>query len=72
MDTPLLLTPPSGKQAKRHRRHMDELLRKFAAKGKPLSILAGPLYLKRKVPTLRKYVRRLGLTFPDYSPRIRP
>jgi hypothetical protein len=48
---------------------MDELLRMFAAKGTPLSILAGPQYLKRKVPTLRKYARRLGLTFPDYIPR---
>jgi hypothetical protein len=63
------LTAPGGKPPKRHRRHMDALLVHFAGMGKPLSLLAGPLYLKRQVPTLRKYARQLGLTFPDYTPR---
>jgi len=67
----VLLTGPGGKPLRKHRRHMDELLAYYAARGTPLSTLAGPMYLRRKVATLRKYVRRLGLAFPDYAPRSR-
>lgn len=55
-----------------HRRKMDQLLGYFADRGDvPLRTLAGPRYLDRKVDTLKRYVRRLGIAFPDYSPKRR-
>lgn len=51
-----------------HRRRMEALLLHFHKAGIPLSVCADSRHLGRKVSTLKPYVRRLRITFPDYVP----
>lgn len=46
-----------------------ELLTRAKAQGMTLEQCASPLYMNRKVKTLRKWARRFGMEFPDYKPR---
>jgi hypothetical protein len=51
-----------------HRAKMGELMRRFSAAGVSLKVLSGPLYMGRKIGTLRRYARDFDLKFPDYVP----
>lgn len=56
-----------------HRARMDALLRHFHAAGLTLAVCADSKHLGRKVETLKPYVRRIGVAFPDYVPlALRP
>lgn len=52
-----------------HAKRMEALLRHFRACGLPLSTCADRKHLGRTVATLKGYCRRIGLAFPDYTPR---
>ncbi len=56
-----------------HKARMNALLRHFHGGGLTLEICADKKHLGRKVSTLKPYVRRLALAFPDYVPMaLRP
>jgi len=48
-----------------------ELLIRAQQKGMTLEQCASPLYMHRRVKTLRKWARRFDMVFPDYTPRKR-
>jgi hypothetical protein len=48
---------------------MRDVLRYYAEKGTPLEKLADRRYIGRKLPTLKKWAKQFGITFPDYKPR---
>lgn len=50
-------------------RKFDELMRYFAKGGYPLTIVGDKQHLNRKISTLKKKARVLGLSFADYTPR---
>jgi len=49
-------------------RKFELAFRFFHGRGYALRDLQHPLRLRRKLPTLKKWARRLDLSFPDYTP----
>lgn len=52
-----------------HRKRMDALLLAYHRRGLSLEVCGDRLHLGRAQSTLKMYVRRLSLSFPDYTPR---
>jgi hypothetical protein len=59
----------SGPALTKHAAKLNAILTHFSQKGIPLAVCADKRHLNRKVSTLKKRARRLGLSFPDYTPR---
>ena len=49
---------------------LDAALRYYHAQGLPLSECCDKRHLNLKMSTLLPHVRRLGLSFPDYTPLV--
>jgi hypothetical protein len=57
----------------KHSARLNAILTHFAKRGIPLAVCADKRHLNRKVRTLKRRARALGLVFPDYCPRaLRP
>lgn len=53
-----------------HRKRMDALLLvAYHRRGLSLAVCGDRLHLGRAQSTLKRYARRLRLSFPDYTPR---
>lgn len=52
-----------------HVMRMDALLRAYHRRGLTLEVCGDRLHLGRAQSTLKRYARRLRLSFPDYTPR---
>ena len=61
-----------GPALTKHSRKLNAILTHFSEKGIPLAVCADKRHLNRKVSTLKRRARRLGLSFPDYTPRAKP
>lgn len=53
----------------KHRRQLHHALEQYSQRGLTLQEISKPAVLGISIPTLRGYARRLGLAFPDYTPR---
>jgi hypothetical protein len=58
-----------GPMLRTHGARMETLMLHFHRLQVPIAVCASPGYLARKPKTLKAYARRLGLAFPDYTPR---
>jgi len=61
----------SGPALTKHSKKLNAILTHFSEKKIPLSVCADKRHLNRKVATLKKRARHLGLSFPDYTPRAK-
>lgn len=68
-DSLLFPAPVPPERLSRHTEHMRTILTSYALKGMPLSRVASPAVLNRKIKTLKGYCRRFDISFPDYTPR---
>lgn len=53
----------------RKQRRFEVVFADLHARGFSLAVLCDKRHLNRTPGTLKRYARRLGLAFPDYSPR---
>jgi hypothetical protein len=54
-----------------HGKRLLALVRYFHAIGLSIAVIADRQHLGRRPTTVKRYARKLGLTFPDYRPRSR-
>lgn len=68
--TDLLFALPSiGPRLTPHRIRMEALLSAYQEAGLTLAVCCDRRHLGRAPSTLKRYARRLALSFPDYTPR---
>ena len=61
--------PPLGAHMTPHRKRMEALLRSYHKRGLTLAVCCDGKHLGRARSTLKRYVRSMALSFPDYTPR---
>ena len=64
-----LSLPPPGVRMTPHRKRMEALLRSYHKRGLTLAVCCDRKHLGRARSTLKLYVRRMALSFSDYTPR---
>ena len=68
--SPMLdLSLPLGVRMTPHRKRMEALLRSYHKRGLSLAACCDGKHLGRARSTLKLYVRRMALSFSDYTPR---